>query len=153
MSTKQVVGIGDLARESGVKVVTIRYYEQIGLMPRPRRTRVNYRCYGKDARERLLFIRRCRSFGFTLNQVRELLRLSSEKTKSCEEIRKIAAEQRKKVEAKIRELRGLARELQLIYAQCQDGLTIADCPILEALSAPGTGDLAETAPCCNAELA
>ena len=67
MSTKQVVGIGDLARESGVKVVTIRYYEQIGLMPRPRRTGANYRCYGKDARERLQFIRRCRSFGFTLN--------------------------------------------------------------------------------------
>ena len=63
MSTKQVVGIGDLARESGVKVVTIRYYEQIGLMPRPRRTGANYRCYGKDARERLQFIRRCRSFG------------------------------------------------------------------------------------------
>jgi len=153
MSTKQVVGIGDLARESGVKVVTIRYYEQIGLMPRPRRTRANYRCYGKDARERLQFIRRCRSFGFTLNQVRELLRLSSEKAQSCEEIRRIAAEHRKNVEEKIRELRCLSQELQLIYERCHDGLTIADCPILEALSAPAAPGLPETAPYCNSELA
>ena len=137
MATKQGVGIGDLARESGVKVVTIRYYEQIGLMPRPSRTTANYRFYDKGACERLRFIRRCRAFGFTLHQVRELLRLSSEKTNTCEEVRRIAAEHRKQVDAKIKELRHLSTELRRIYDSCQQEVSIADCRILEALSAPG----------------
>ena len=146
MAAKQLVSIGDLARVSGVKVVTIRYYEQIGLMPRPHRTRGNYRSYGKDSNDRLRFIRRCRAFGFTLNQVRQLLHLASDKTKTCEEVRQIAAEHRRYVDAKIKELRLLSRELQRIHDRCQGVVKIVDCPILEALSTvgdiPGFADLA-----------
>src|ERR1700720_740241 len=68
--------IGDLAKATGTKVVTVRYYEQAGLLPAPPRTSGNYRTYGADHLNRLRFIRRCRDLGFTLDQVRDLLRLS-----------------------------------------------------------------------------
>src|SRR5689334_13725239 len=105
MGANHYFNIGDLARESGVKIVTIRYYEQIGLMPLPVRTAGNYRSYDDDARQRLRFIRRCRDLGFTLDQVRDLLRLASEKTKPCEEVKAIAAQHRRDVENKLEDLK------------------------------------------------
>src|SRR6266516_2227788 len=83
--------IGKLARETGVKVVTIRYYEQIGLMPAAPRTDGNYRMYGPEHRRRLYFIRRCRGLGFTLDQVRDLLRLSSQQSQACADVDRITA--------------------------------------------------------------
>ena len=132
-STKRL-GIGDLAEETGVKVVTIRYYERIGLMPRVSRTDGNYRTYGQEHRRRLRFIRRCRDLGFTLDQVRDLLRLSSEKTRACAEVDRIAELHRRTVEAKLADLARLAGELRRISACCHGKGLIADCRIIEALS-------------------
>ena len=70
--------IGDLARAAGTRVVTIRYYEKVGLLPVPDRTEGNYRTYGAPALDRLRFIRRCRDLGFSLEQVRGLLALASD---------------------------------------------------------------------------
>ena len=126
--------IGKLSRETGVKVVTIRYYEQIGLMPVPSRTDGNYRTYGVDHRRRLRFIRRCRDLGFTLDQVRDLLRLSSEKTKACAEVDRIAEQHRRTVEEKLTDLTRLASELSRLSACCRGKGLIADCRIIEALS-------------------
>ena len=70
--------IGELGKATGTKVETVRYYEQIGLMPKPRRTDGNYRSYGRPELERLSFIRRARGLGFSLDQVRALLDLSDE---------------------------------------------------------------------------
>ena len=132
-STKPLT-IGTLARETGVKIVTIRYYEQIGLMPIPSRTDGNYRTYGVDHRRRLRFIRRCRDLGFTLDQVRDLLRLSSEKTKACAEVDRIAEQHRRTVEEKLADLTRLASELQRLSACCRGKGLVADCRIIEALS-------------------
>ncbi len=136
MSTaKKVLSIGDLARETGVKIVTIRYYEQIGLMPSAARTPGNYRSYGEAARARLQFIRRCRELGFTLDQIRDLLRLSSEKRQGCEEVCRIADEHLNAVQKKLDDLQCLLKELQRISASCRGKGVIADCRIIEALSA------------------
>jgi DNA-binding transcriptional MerR regulator len=132
-STKPLT-IGKLARETGVKVVTIRYYEQIGLMPVAPRTYGNYRTYSLEHRRRLRFIRRCRDLGFTLDQVRDLLRLSSEKTQACAEVDRIAEQHRRAVEEKLADLTRLARELRRLSACCRGNGIIADCRIIDALS-------------------
>src|SRR5882724_4747031 len=126
--------IGKLARETGVKEVTIRYYEQIGLMPAAPRTDGNYRMYGEEHRRRLYFIRRCRGLGFTLDQVRDLLRLSSERTQACAEVDRIAEQHRLTVEEKLADLTRLASELRRLSACCRGKGLIADCRIIEALS-------------------
>jgi DNA-binding transcriptional MerR regulator len=126
--------IGKLAGETGVKVVTIRYYEKIGLMPAAPRTDGNYRMYGLEHRTRLHFIRRCRGLGFTLDQVRDLLRLSSEKTQACAEVDRIAEQHRRTVEEKLADLTRLASELRRLSACCRGKGLIADCRIIEALS-------------------
>jgi DNA-binding transcriptional MerR regulator len=132
-STKPLT-IGQLARETDVKVVTIRYYEQIGLMPVAPRTDGNYRTYSREHRRRLHFIRRCRDLGFTLDQVRDLLRLSSEKTQACAEVDRIAEQHRRTVEEKLADLTRLASELRRLSACCRGKGLIADCRIIEALS-------------------
>jgi DNA-binding transcriptional MerR regulator len=132
-STKRLT-IGKLARETGVKVVTIRYYEQIGLMPVAPRTDGNYRAYTLEHRRRLRFIRRCRDLGFTLDQIRDLLRLSSEKTRACAEVDRIAKQHRRVIEEKLADLNRLAIELRRLSACCRGKGIIADCRIIEALS-------------------
>jgi DNA-binding transcriptional MerR regulator len=126
--------IGDLARESDVKIVTIRYYEQAGLMPVPLRTEGNYRTYGQEQLQRLLFIRRLRDLGFTLEQVRDLLRLASDKSQSCGEVDRITRAHLATVEEKIRSLKTLASELGRLSRRCAGGGQVAECAIIEALS-------------------
>ena len=128
------MSIGDLAKATGVKVVTIRYYEQIGVLPAVKRTSGNYRNYGTDHVRRLRFVRRCRDLGFSLDQVRDLLRLSVENGPSCAEVCDMAERQRKAVEDKIRDLKRLASELRRITASCNGRRAMAECRIIEALS-------------------
>ncbi|MBK0328079.1 helix-turn-helix domain-containing protein [Rhodobacteraceae bacterium F11138] len=128
--------IGDLARAAETKVVTIRYYEKIGLLPVPGRSAANYRTYDAAALERLRFIRRCRGLGFTLDQIRELLELSSDVARPCAEVDEITANHLADVERKIEDLQALARELRRISASCNGGGTISNCRILDAI-APG----------------
>lgn len=128
------MGIGDLSKATGVKVVTIRYYEQVGLMPVPPRTEGNYRAYTAGHTRRLQFIRRLRDLGFTLDEVRDLLRLSSEKNQPCDEVDQITREHLATVEMKLRDLEKLASELRRLSRRCRGGGRIADCRIIEALS-------------------
>lgn len=130
---RQRISIGKLAMATGVKVVTIRYYEQIGLMPVPLRTEGNYRAYKDEHIRRLQFIRRLRDLGFTLDEVRDLLRLSSEKNQRCDEVNRITREHLATVENKIRSLRMLASELRQLSERCQGVGRIAECRIIEAL--------------------
>ena len=128
------LSIGELGRAAGVKVVTIRYYEQMKLMPEPARTEGNYRAYKQDHLHRLSFIRRCRDLGFTLEQVRDLLRLSTQSKLECSGITRITTRHLKDIELKISDLRRLAAELRRINNRCPGKRLIADCRILEALS-------------------
>jgi Cu(I)-responsive transcriptional regulator len=134
MPEKSRLTIGDLAKETGTKVVTIRYYEQAGLLPPPERTTGNYRAYELGHLHRLRFIRRCRDLGFSLDQVRDLLRLSSQVDQECCEVDRIAAEHLAAVERKIADLARLADKLRRISSQCQGGGRIGDCRIIDALT-------------------
>lgn len=127
--------IGRLAKETGVKVVTIRYYERIGLLAPARRTEGNYRVYGPGDALRLRFIRRCRDLGFTLTQVKELLRLSSEKTRACAAVDRIAKRHLAEVDEKLADLQRLRSELRRVSDCCGSNGLISECRILEALSA------------------
>ncbi|MCL7942284.1 helix-turn-helix domain-containing protein [Halomonas sp. ATCH28] len=126
--------IGDLARAAGTKVVTIRYYEKIGLLREPERSAGNYRSYSPDALDRLRFIRRCRELGFSLDQIRDLLALSSDTEQSCAEVDEIVAVHLAEVEKKIVDLQALAEQLRSISASCTGGGTISNCRIIDAIS-------------------
>lgn len=128
------MSIGELAKTTGVKVVTIRYYEQVGLMPVPPRTEGNYRTYKAEHLRRLQFIRRLRGLGFTLDEVRDLLRLSAEKQRPCDEVDRITHKHLATVEEKLRDLERLASELRRLSRSCGGGGRIAECRIIEALS-------------------
>jgi Cu(I)-responsive transcriptional regulator len=134
MNGKSGFSIGDLAKGTGTKVVTVRYYEQIGLLPMPSRTAGNYRTYSNEHIRRLRFIRRCRDLGFTIAQIRDLLRLSSQKDEDCAEVDRITAQHLIEIEQKISDLKRLAKELRRLNNCCQGNGIIADCRIIEALS-------------------
>ncbi|HZG27881.1 MULTISPECIES: MerR family transcriptional regulator [Agrobacterium] len=128
-----ILTIGYLAKKTGTKVETIRFYEKNGLLPEPGRTEGNYRAYDHAHLNRLSFIRRARDLGFSLDQVRGLLRLSDDRDQSCKAVDEIANEHRAEVERKIRDLQALKAELDNIIDQCSCG-TVADCRIIESLS-------------------
>lgn len=125
--------IGELARATGTKVETVRYYERIFLLPAPSRTGGNYRAYGREHLERLSFIRRARDLGFSLGAVRELLRLSDRRDRPCEDVDGIAREHLAAVERKIADLAALGDELRGLIGRCGHS-TIAECRIIQALA-------------------
>lgn len=112
MNGKSGLSIGDLAKSAGTKVVTVRSYEQIGLLPAPLRIAGNYRTYRSEHMRRLRFIRRCRDLGFSLDQIRDLQRLASQKDEECAEVDCITAQHLSEVEGKIADLTRLANELR-----------------------------------------
>lgn len=129
--------IGDLSKATSTKVETVRYYERIGLLPKPERSAGNYRVYGAAELGRLSFIRRARDLGFSLDQVRALLSLSDDRTRDCAAIDHIAGEHLREVDRKLADLTALRRELKAVTEAC-DGGTVAECRIIEAL-APADG--------------
>lgn len=124
--------IGELARTTSTKVETIRFYEKIGLLPEPGRTAGNYRDYGAAHLARLSFIRRARDLGFTLDQVRALLSLSDDRSRSCGAVDTVARAHLAQIDQKIADLRALRRELDELIGQCSQG-SISECRIIEAL--------------------
>jgi len=124
--------IGTMAKRTGSKVQTIRYYEQIGLMPEPGRTEGGQRRYDSVALDRLSFIRHARDLGFTLSAIRELLDLSDTPDHACAHVDAIAHKQLKAVEARIVRLNALRTELMRMIAECSGG-AVADCRVLEVL--------------------
>ncbi|MGE0370698.1 MAG: helix-turn-helix domain-containing protein [Gammaproteobacteria bacterium] len=134
MASSTALTIGKLSKATGTKVVTIRYYEQVGILPVPPRTSGRYRVYGADHLHTLRFIRRCRDLGFTLDQIRDLLRLSSRQDQACAEVDRITAGHLTEIERKVADLTRLADELRRINGCCQGDGIVADCRIIEALS-------------------
>jgi len=128
------MSIGELAKATAVKIVTIRYCEHVGLMPAPARTEGNYRSYGAEHSHRLQFIKRLRELGFTLDEVRDLLRLSSEKSRPCDQVDRITNSHLATVEKKLQDLTKLAAELRALSNRCKGGGRIGECRIIEALT-------------------
>jgi DNA-binding transcriptional MerR regulator len=98
---KNGMSIGELARRTGTKVVTIRFYEREGILPEPARTEVGYRHYSENDAERLAFVRRARELGFPLEAVCDLLDLADDKKRSCSEVDRIARSHLEDVERKL----------------------------------------------------
>lgn len=130
---KATISIGKLSDQTDVKVATIRFYEQIGLLPAPDRTASERRVYGEDAVRRLRFIRSSRQLGFPTEAIRTLLELSDNPDTDCGRANALAAEQLHAVEAKIAQLEALRVALRrLAHAGCQG--RAGECQVIEALS-------------------
>lgn len=132
-----VFSIGTLAEAAGVSPPTIRYYEEIKLIPPARRSAAGHRHYTRQDVDRLTFIRRCRDFGFGLEQIRLLSSLSISPDRDCVEVRDIAAEHLTAVREKVAELRSLERQLQKFVETCNTaccGGPGRDCVVLAELT-------------------
>lgn len=131
-SRAEKVAIGEVSRLTGVNIETIRYYERIRMMPTPPRTASGRRVYGTADLRRLVFIRRARELGFSLDEIRALLRLGGPEKASCREVREIATHHLEDIRAKLRDLRKLERLLAKTVARCS-GKMAPDCPVLDIL--------------------
>ncbi|MEQ8694793.1 MAG: helix-turn-helix domain-containing protein [Gammaproteobacteria bacterium] len=125
--------IGHLARKTGCKVPTIRYYEKIGLLPEPRRSAGNTRLYGAEHIARLGFIRHCRELGFPQPAVRDLLELTEHPEQTCEAVTRIANTHLADVKRRIDRLEALKVELERMIKNC-GARQIRNCYIVEALA-------------------
>jgi len=128
---ERAISIGTLSAWTGSKVETVRYYERIGLMPEPPR-RGRYRSYDAQAVTRLGFIRRARDLGFTLNETRELLALSTGGSRACRDARAVAASHLQDVRSRIADLRRIERVLAERLRACDFGHPPV-CPLIDSL--------------------
>ena len=124
--------IGELSKQSGVNIETIRYYERIKMLAPPPRTASGRRVYDSTDLRILVFIRRARELGFSLDEIRALLRLGGPEKASCREVREIAAHHLEDIRAKLGDLKKLERLLAKTVARCS-GKTAPDCPVLDIL--------------------
>jgi DNA-binding transcriptional MerR regulator len=126
-------GIGELAQSAGYAVQTVRYYEQIGLMPAPPRTEGRQRRYSDDHLKRLLFIRHARDLGFEVQDIRSLLDLASRPDQSCASVDAIAKAHVAAIDEKISRLTALRAELTRTLRACSKG-RVAECKVVGALA-------------------
>lgn len=130
------LSIGKLAKAADVKVPTIRFYEQIGLLPHADRTESDRRVYNEAAVRRLAFIKHARQLGFPIEAIRSLLELSEHPERPCDDANALAQEQLAAVETKIAQLQSLRSELQrMVAAGCQG--SAGECQVIEALADHG----------------
>ena len=132
--------IGALAEQTGVHVETIRYYQGLGLMPKPARAHGSVRRYGLEAVDRLRFIKRAQGLGFSLDEVRLLLDLSA--GEHCAETRTFAEQKKRLVDKKISDLRSIQDALDKLIRACGTGRKGRGCPIIESLSGDPGNDQA-----------
>jgi DNA-binding transcriptional MerR regulator len=126
--------IGELSRQTGVKVPTIRYYECQGLLQKPERSEGNQRRYDKAGLERLSFIKHARELGFSLEAISSLIELQNHDDYSCYEANKIAEKQLHDVTVKIKKLKALQGELRRISQGCDGDGTTDKCYVLASLA-------------------
>ena len=124
--------IGELSQRSGVNIETIRYYERAKMLAAPPRTEAGRRMYDSTDLRILAFIRRSRELGFSLEQIRALLRLGGPEKATCREVREIASHHLDDIRAKLADLKKLERLLSKTVARCT-GSTAPDCPVLDVL--------------------
>ncbi|MHA1127350.1 MAG: MerR family transcriptional regulator [Alphaproteobacteria bacterium] len=124
--------IGQMSRETGVNIETIRYYERIAIMPKPDRTAGGNRQYNHDQLKRLFFIRRARGLGFSLEEIRGLFEMVDRKNFTCTEVHNLTVGHLSSVKAKIANLKKLEMALSKMVSECSQG-DVPDCPILDTL--------------------
>jgi MerR family mercuric resistance operon transcriptional regulator len=132
IASKRGLLIGEISRRTGVNIETIRYYERIEVMPKPKRSEGGQRLYNESQLNRLGFIKRSRELGFSLKEICALLTLVDSGEMTCGEVHALTIEHLKEVRSKIADLRKLERALKNLAAQCSLG-DVSDCPIVETL--------------------
>ena len=140
LSTTGYITIGALAQSAGVSVSAIRYYEEIGLIAKAHRRPSGHRVYGPDAHDVLAVIRSCREFGFSIEQVRELVLLSTNAQLPCDETREIAQAHLNAVKEKLAELHQLEKNLTRFIQSCTEnciGGPAPECNSLENIGSSG----------------
>ncbi len=131
---KETFGIGQLAKKANCKVETVHYYEKTGIMPEPPRTEGGHRIYTLQHVKRLNFIRRTRELGFSIEQIKNLLKFIDEPNHYCGEVKAMAMLHAREVQQKIDDLQRLKSALNSMVSQCKgEGFSIDDCPIIDAL--------------------
>ena len=125
--------IGQLAKQVGVNIQTVRYYERRRLLSPTARKLSGYRLYGDESLKRLRFIKNAQALGFTLREIADLLSLRVSSTARCGDVQRKAQAKLVQVEAKIRDLRALDRALQRLIHACQAGQPTDRCPILKSM--------------------
>ena len=133
MSTK-ILTIGHLARETGTKVETVRFYEKAGLLPAPSRTEGNYRSYDSTHAERLRFIRNCRTLDMAHDEIRTLLALVDKSHDNCGPVNSLLDDHINHVDVRIAELQRLRQQLAALRQQCGTQQAIEDCGIIHGLT-------------------
>lgn len=132
ITTSRALPIGEMSRKTGVNIETIRYYERIGVMPKPVRTEGGHRAYDADQLKRLAFIKRSRELGFSLNEIRALLDLVETGTNTCSEVHEMTTKHLATVRKKVTDLRRMERVLKDMATECSQG-DVPECPIIDAL--------------------
>src|SRR5882724_5658193 len=128
--------IGELAKQGGVNLETIRYYERVGLLPRPPRNKAGYRIFPEDAPRRLRFVKRAQELGFSLKEIKELLALRIEPGKTRADVRQRARAKIDDIDKRLRALRKMKSALVKLTEACHGNGSASDCPILEGLDHP-----------------
>jgi MerR family transcriptional regulator, copper efflux regulator len=126
------MSIGTVAAKSGLPAKTIRYYEDIGLLTPPRRDN-GYRSYREQELHKLKFLHRARSLGFTIDECRQLLSLYEDESRASSDVKALARQHLKEVDAKIQELQGMKSTLETLIKSCR-GDHRPDCPIIDDLA-------------------
>lgn len=129
---KRGYAIGAMSRETGVNIETIRYYERIGIMPKPDRTEGGNRQFNHDQMKRLSFIKRCRELGFSIEEIRALLQMVDRADFTCGEVHTMTIEHLSTVTKKVSDLQRMEKALRAMAAECSKG-DVPDCPIIDAL--------------------
>ena len=125
--------IGHLAREAGINIETVRYYEREGLLPKATRSASGYRLFSVNASQRLRFIRRAQELGFSLKEIRELLALRLSSKTTCAEVLRRTEAKIADIEAKIKALESMSKSLRKLAQSCNGKPPFSECPILESL--------------------
>lgn len=136
------IRIGDLAKQSGLGVETLRFYEQRGLIEPAGRRSSGYRIYNPQTLHRLHFIQKAKAIGFSLEEIKQLLELNQHVNQSCHGVREQVTTKLASVESRIQDLLALRQSLHSLLQACDGSAPIADCPILQCLRCP-PGDLHE----------
>lgn len=125
--------IGQVAKQTGVTVETVRFYEKQGLIDSPQRSESGYRQYPRETIARVRFIQNAKDVGFTLKDISALLALRQEPGTSCDDIRLQATRKIEEVDQKIRDLQRIRSALASMIVKCHSGGPLSQCPILEEL--------------------
>lgn len=124
--------IGKMSRQTGVNIETIRYYERIGVLPRPDRTEGGNRQYNHDQLKRLFFVKRCRGLGFSLDEIRALLEMVDRRDFTCNDVHTMTIDHLASVRRKLQDLKKLERALTKMADECSRG-DVPECPVIDTL--------------------